>query len=137
MAIIDQLSSWLAVIVRFFYLENAIKLHEQVDKFGALISETDSAISRLLKPVMEPFMAAQKLLEVEKYVTVSLLVPYIGDLRDRLNHASDYLKLPAPVDKPVEIAAKKAVIPCVEALIEDFDVLPIYRLCKLARDKLA
>ena len=40
---------------------------------------------------MEPFMAAQKLLKGEKNVAVSLLVPYISDLRDGLIEALDEL----------------------------------------------
>ena len=101
--------------------ENAIKLHEQVDKTGALLSETDRTVLRLPKPVMEPFMAALKVLEGKKYMAVSLLGHYISDLRDRLNHPLDYLELPVPADDPLEIAAKKAVIQCVEALVGDFD----------------
>ena len=70
---------------------------------------------------MEPSMTVQKLLEGEKYVTISLLVPYISDLRDGLNHALDYLKLPSRAYDPVENVGIKAVIPCVEALVEDLD----------------
>lgn len=63
-----------------------------------LLSEIDSVILLLLKPVMEPFITAQKLLEVEEYVTVNVLVPSISDLRDELNNALDYLKMPAPAE---------------------------------------
>ena len=45
---------------------------------------------------MEPFMAAQKPLEGEQYVMVSMLVPYISDLRDGLNNKLNDLKLPGP-----------------------------------------
>lgn len=46
---------------------------------------------------------------------------YISGLRDRLKYTSAYLEMPAPADDPVELAAKKAVIPSVEALAEDFN----------------
>ena len=133
MAIIRQLGSRLAAVVqdvetrwwstfdmvdRLLYLENPIKLYDREDRNGGLLSETELGILRLIKHVLEPFMTAQRLLEGEKYVTVSLLVPYISDLEDGLNHASDYLKLLAPANDPVEIATKRAMIPCVNALIE-------------------
>ena len=73
----------------------------------------------MLKSVMEPLITAQKLLEGEMYIMVILFVSYISDLRDELNHASDHLQLPAPPHDPVRIAVMKAVIPCVEALVED------------------
>lgn len=73
------------------------------------------------KAVVEFIMIAQKLLEGEKYAMVSLLVLYIIDLRDGVNHALDDLKLPAPADDPEEIAAKRTAILCVEVLVEDFD----------------
>ena len=63
-------------------------------------------------------MTAKKLLGGEKYGTIGLFVPYTSDLRDGLNHALNYLMPPAPADDPVEIAAKRAVIPCVKALVE-------------------
>ena len=56
---------------------------------------------------MKPTMTAQRLLEGEKYVMVSLLVLYISGLQDGLNNALDYLKPPAPVDDAVEIVVKK------------------------------
>ena len=67
------------MVNRLLYLENAIKLHEQVDKIGTLLSETEWAIVRLIKPALEPFMTVRKILEGEKYVTISLFVLYISD----------------------------------------------------------
>lgn len=70
---------------------------------------------------MEPFLPAQKRLESEEYVMIHLLVPYISNIRDGLNHALEYLKLSAPAIDTVEIAAKKAAIPCVGVrIVEDF-----------------
>ena len=56
-------SSIFAIVDRLLYLEIAIMLHEEVHKIVAFISETDGAILCLLKPVMETFMIAQKLLD--------------------------------------------------------------------------
>lgn len=57
---------------RLLYLENPVELHEQVAK----------EILRLLKTVVvELIIASQNLMEGEKYVTVSLLVLYIIDIR--------------------------------------------------------
>ena len=66
-------------------------------------------------------MTARKLLEGEMYMILSLLMPYIIDLLDGLNHALGDLKLAASADGPVEIAVRKAEILCMEALVEDFD----------------
>lgn len=64
--------------------ESAIQLHDQMDKIVAMLTATGWVTSRLLNP--SPFMIVQKLLEGETYVTVSLLVSYMSDLRDGLNH---------------------------------------------------
>ena len=96
------------------YLEYTIKLHEKVDKVGVLLL-------CMLDPVIQPFLTVQKFLEGDKYVAVSLLVPYIRDLRDGLNNALDFLTLPAPADDPVEITARKAAVPCVEDPCRNFD----------------
>ena len=50
----------------------------------------------------------------------SSVVPHIYDLRRGPNQAVADLKLCAPAEDPVEIAARRAVVPYVEALIEDF-----------------
>lgn len=99
------------------YLESAINLHEVEDKIGALLSER----LRLLKSCMETLRTAQTCLEGERYGTFSQLMPYISDLRDGLNRALDYLKLPASADDPAEVAEMKAVISCVGTLIEVSD----------------
>jgi len=39
------------LVDRLLYLENAVKLHEQVDKIGTLLSVTDWAILRQLNPL--------------------------------------------------------------------------------------
>ena len=89
--------------------DKAIKLHEQGHNFIDLISSTDWTIFASTKFVMKSFTAAHNILEGKKYVMISLLVPFISDLRDGLNHALDDL---------VEIAARKAGIPCAKALVE-------------------
>lgn len=74
-----------AMTLHLLNLETAIKLHEQLYSIAALLSATGWVIVRLLKPVMEPFMRIQKLLEGENYVTGSLVVPHIYNLREGLN----------------------------------------------------
>lgn len=70
---------------------------------------------------MKPFITAQKVVEGGTYVKVSLLVPYIRELRDGLNHTLDDLKLPAPADNLGEITVRKAVILWAEVLADEFD----------------
>ena len=72
-----------------------------------MLSETDWTI-----PLLNPSRQCSVLL------TVSLLVPYISDLRDVLNHTLDVLKLHAAAGDPLEMAAGKANVQCVEALVE-------------------
>ena len=70
---------------------------------------------------MELFMTAQKRMGGQTYVGVSLLVPSVSGFHDGLNHALEDLKLPAPADDPVDIMERKLMIPCVEAVVEEFD----------------
>lgn len=70
--------STFAIILRLLYPEVAIKLHERLDNIYAVL--------RLLKPVTDPVMGVQKLLNGEKYVASSVGVPHIYDLRARLNN---------------------------------------------------
>lgn len=97
------------MILPILYPEAAIKLYEQLDKIVALLSVTDWAIFRLLKPRMELFMRAQKLMGGYKYMTGRLVVPHIYDLREGLKKALVGFRGPAPA------------CPVCEVLIEDFN----------------
>ncbi|CAN0305334.1 unnamed protein product, partial [Scytosiphon promiscuus] len=72
---------------RLVFLKPAIQMHEAElarasrATYQPLLSEVDWAIIELLVPLLEPFMVVQRLLEGEKYVTVSLVVPAIQGLR--------------------------------------------------------
>ena len=57
---------------------------------------------------MGPFMRVQKRLEGKKYVTDSLLLPQIYDLREGLNKALVDLREPAPANS----RGKTAVVEC-------------------------
>ena len=109
------------MIIHLLNLEASIKLHEQLDRIRALLSATDWPIVRLLKPVMEPLMRVQKLLEGETYVTDRLAVPYTYNLREGLNKVFVDLRRPASADSRDRAKAKSSVVPCVEALMEDFN----------------
>ena len=69
-----------------------------LDRNTARLSVTCWTILQLLKPVMEPFMRVQKLLEGETYVTGSLVVPHNYDLQEGLNKALVDLRESAPPD---------------------------------------
>eukprot|EP00752_Nemacystus_decipiens_P015390 g13723.t1 len=113
-------SSW-AMVERLLYLMKAIKLHESTDNLAPVLSETDWEVLRLVEPILRPFMQAQKDLEGAKYVTGSMTVPKIGELRDGLEaaiadlKATDQLGIRASTKEAME-----AVLPDAEALWEDF-----------------
>jgi len=88
--------STLAMTLRLLCLSAVIKLHEQLDRIAALPSAAGWSILRLLKPVMEPLIRVQKVLEGETYVTGSRAVPYVYDLKESLNKAFVDLREPAP-----------------------------------------
>lgn len=64
-------------------------------------------------------MRVHKLLEGEKDVTGSLVVPHFYKLREGLNKASVDLRDFAPADSRGEAAARTDVVPCVEASMDD------------------
>ncbi|CAB1112273.1 unnamed protein product [Ectocarpus sp. CCAP 1310/34] len=113
-------SSW-AMIERLLYLMKAIKLHESTDNIAPVLSETDWEVLRLIEPILRPFMQAQKDLEGAKYVTGSMTVPKIGELRNGLEaaiadlRATDRFGISASTREAME-----AVLPDAEALWEDF-----------------
>lgn len=73
-------STW-AMVRRLLYLKGAIELRESMDKINPLLSDTDWEVLRLIDPILEPFMLAQKKLEGAQCVTGSLAIPTIGELR--------------------------------------------------------
>lgn len=44
------------------------------------------------EPVVSPFMTVEKRFEIDKYVRVILLLPYISNVCDGMNHALDKLE---------------------------------------------
>lgn len=82
----------------------------------------DWAVIELLVPFLESFMVFQRLLEGEKYVTVSLVVPAIQGLRFGLREGIDNPQSDPPHRTPAhQLEAKALVIICALALTDDFD----------------
>ena len=116
--------STFSMVARLLELRPAIEKHEEGDKIEPMLTAADWAVLKLIRPILEPFMTAQKLLEGAKYVTGSLVVPCIYDLRNELNDAIDDLQGSSDSDSGDDDAdfnaAKAAVMPCVTALHKDF-----------------
>ena len=72
------------MIVRLLFLMKDIKLHESMGDVPPVLTETDWEVLRLVKPILQPFMLAQKDLEGAQYVTGSMTIPKIAELRDGL-----------------------------------------------------
>ena len=110
-----------AMVSRLLYLRQPIKLHETMDNLDPLLSESDWEVLKLVSPLLEPFMEAQKKLEGADYVTGSLTIPTIGDLRVGLRAAIDNLRnVDGGYIAPVVREAMAVVLPDAEALWKDF-----------------
>lgn len=114
-------SSW-AMVSRLVYLRRAIQYHESMDEIHPLLSNTDWEVLKLVSPILEPFMAAQKSLEGAEYVTGSLTIATIGELRVGLEEAMKRLRSAAGDDNLTDDARKAMaiVLPDAEALWADF-----------------
>ena len=109
-----------SMVGRLLELRAAIDKNDEADKLEPLLTAADWAVLELILPILEPFMQTQTLLEGRKYVTGSLVVPFIYDLRANLDEAIDDLhELPASADADVN-TARAAVMPCVTELRKDF-----------------
>ncbi|CBJ33910.1 conserved unknown protein [Ectocarpus siliculosus] len=113
-------STW-AMVVRLLYLMKAIKLHESMDEVHPLLSDTDWEVLRLIEPILRPFMKAQKDLEGAQYVTGSMTIGKMAELREGLEAAITDLKAVAQQGlKETTQKAMEAVRPDAEALMADF-----------------
>lgn len=113
---------------RLVFLKPAVQMHEAElgrasrATYQPLLSDVDWAIIELLVPLLEPFMVVQRLLEGEKYVTVSLVVPAIQGLRFGLRDGIAALQADPPHGTPGHRhEAIALVIICALALMDDFD----------------
>lgn len=119
----DVVTRWwssCAMSGRLLELRKPIEKHEEADKLEPMLSSSDWAVLDMLHVTLEPFMHTQRTLEGCTYVTGSLVVPMIHDLRDSLEGAIYDLKT-APVSDDADInKASQAVMPCIRALLKDF-----------------
>ncbi|CAM9119386.1 unnamed protein product, partial [Laminaria digitata] len=119
----DVPTKWWSVcsmVGRLLALKRAIDKHEEEDALEPMLAAVHWAVLELIFRVLEPFMHTQTSLEGHQYVTGSLVVPFIYDLRASLDEVIDDLQeLPASDDADVD-AARSAALPYVVALREDF-----------------
>ena len=108
------------MMMRLLELREPIEKHEEADKLEPMLTAADWAVLEMILPVLEPFMHCQLLLEGRKYVTGSLVVPFIHDLRTNLEEAMFDLETAPASDDDDVTKARAAVMPCVRALHKDF-----------------
>ena len=83
-------SSTFTSAMRLVYLKPTIKLDEMLEpNISPLMEDLDRSILEKVCTVLTPFQKLQKLFEGENYVTGSLLIPLISDLRNGLEKAAD------------------------------------------------
>ena len=75
------------MVDRLLYLRPAIEMHESMHNVEPILTNEDWRILELIRPVLEPFMVAQRTLEGHQYVTGSLVIPTVHDLREGLKEA--------------------------------------------------
>lgn len=119
----DVITRWWStcqMMMRLLELREPIEKHEEADKLEPMLTAADWAVLEMILPVLEPFMHCQLLLEGRKYVTGSLVVPFIHDLRTNLEEAMFDLETAPASDDDDVTKARAAVMPCVRALHKDF-----------------
>ncbi|CAM9932863.1 unnamed protein product, partial [Scytosiphon promiscuus] len=119
----DVVTRWWStcqMVLRLLELREAIEKHEEADKLEPMLMAADWAVLEMILPVLEPFMDTQLQLEGRKYVTGSLVVPYIHQLRNNLEGVMLDLETEPASDDAVVNNARAAVEPCVKALHKDF-----------------
>lgn len=117
-----------ACLGRLLHLRSAINIHDIViagssDTSSArILSDKHWSVIEHIVTLLEPFMSVQRVLEAEKHVTVSLVVPNIMGLRVGLQAAVEELRAVPPEGTPAHrLEARSIVIPCADALVADFD----------------
>lgn len=112
------------MVARLIELKPAFDKHEEEDKVVPMLAAAHWAVRKLIRPILEPFMTAKKLLDSAKCVTGSLVVPWIYGLRNNLDDVIDELEdilLTSPDRDDADLTATRAaVMPCVTALRNDF-----------------
>ena len=119
----DVITRWWStcqMVARLLELREAIEKHEEADELEPMLTAADWAVLEMILPVLEPFMHCQLLLEGRKYVTASLVVPFIHDLRINLEEAIFDLEVVPPSDDDDVNKARAAVMPCVRVRHKDF-----------------
>lgn len=87
-----------------------------------LLSAVDWLVLKLLVPVLEPFITSVQNKLKSNHVTGSLVVPLIADLRKGVENAQMELRQPLSLGATLDVLeAKAALLPYVEALVENLD----------------
>ena len=133
----DVVTRWwstYALVDRLLYLRPGIEMHETMHHVDPILTNEDWRVLELILPVLEPFMEAQTVLEGHKYVTGSLVIPTVHDLRQGLKGAirevqgmpcasegEDDDELGVMLAADDNELAVSAVRKCAEPLLEDFN----------------
>lgn len=115
-----------ASIDRLLYLKRPIQNHEVVYNVNVILKSLDWAILEKLHRLLAPLSVLLKMLEGERYVNGSLIIPLVKDLRDGTNSAVEACAPPAnPAQdatlSELERKSREALRPCVNALLQDIN----------------
>lgn len=126
----DEETRWWSThtsLERLLDLRSAINIHEIViagssDTASArILSDTHWSVIEHIVAILEPFMSVQRMLEAEKHVAISLVVPNIMELRVGLRVAIEKLRAVPPAGTPAhQLEARSIVLPGANALVADF-----------------
>lgn len=113
---------------RLLYLKRAIESYEVVEGVDATLQKLDWAILEKLHRLLEPLSVLHKVFEGDQYVTGSLVIPLVKDLRDNTVTAANVC---APAVNPAADASvselerntREAIRPCVSVLLRDINAL--------------
>lgn len=99
------------MVIYLLYLKTAIKLYDQLYGITTLLSATDWAVLRVLKPVMDPFMRAQAS-EGRKVRGGQPCAPYLRPPRG-VEQGVSRLRGIFTGRQGVKVVVRSAIAPCV------------------------
>ena len=118
----DVVTRWWStylLLASILHLEAVIRAYGPKLPGDLQLTETDWLICRRAAALLEPFMEVRKTLEGDKYVTGSLCIPMIHDLREGLKEACEPEDL-LPSSSVEERAAEATLCETAKAMLKMF-----------------
>ena len=122
-AVQDVVTRWwwtCLLLASILHLQRVIEAYGPTLPRDLQLTKMDWLICKGAAALLEPFMEVQKMLEGDKYVTGSLCIPMIHDLREGLNDACEPEDL-LPTNSVEERAAEATLRETAEAMRKMFN----------------